>query len=120
MSCVNALSEEFEVEIWRPEKPGDPSHTYEQSYSKGTPTSTLQKTGTSKRRGTKVHFLPDKSIFTVVEFNYDTLAQRLRRDGSSSTRASGDHNSPTSALPTPRPARLAAPNLNMPAASPSL
>ena len=31
-----------------------------------------------KRRGTKVHFLPDKSIFTVTEFNYDTLAQRLR------------------------------------------
>src|ERR1035437_7195245 len=35
-------------------------------------------TGTSKRRGIKVHFLPDKSIFTVTEFNYDTLAQRLR------------------------------------------
>jgi DNA gyrase subunit B len=78
VSCVNALSEEFEVEIWRPEKPGDPSHTYEQTYSKGAPTSTLLQTGTSKRRGTKVHFLPDKSIFTVTEFNYDTLAQRLR------------------------------------------
>src|SRR5208282_1439867 len=34
--------------------------------------------GTTKRRGTKVHFLPDKTIFTVTEFNYDTLAQRLR------------------------------------------
>jgi len=34
--------------------------------------------GPSKRKGTKVHFLPDKSIFTVTEFNYDTLAQRLR------------------------------------------
>jgi DNA gyrase subunit B len=78
VSCVNALSEEFEVEIWRPEKPGEQSHTYEQSYSKGIPTSKLLQTGTSKRRGTKVHFLPDKSIFTVTEFNYDTLAQRLR------------------------------------------
>jgi len=78
VSCVNALSEEFEVEIWRPEKPGEPSHTYEQSYSKGAPTSKLLTTGTSKRRGTKIHFLPDKSIFTVTEFNYDTLAQRLR------------------------------------------
>ena len=78
VSCVNALSEEFEVEIWRPEKTGDPSLTYEQSYSKGIPTSTLVQTGTSKRRGTKIHFLPDKSIFTVTEFNYDTLAQRLR------------------------------------------
>ncbi len=78
VSCVNALSEEFEVEIWRPEKPGEASHTYEQSYSKGIPTSTLQKTGTSKRRGTRVHFLPDKTIFAATEFNYDTLAQRLR------------------------------------------
>ncbi|HEY1803204.1 MAG TPA: DNA topoisomerase (ATP-hydrolyzing) subunit B [Terracidiphilus sp.] len=78
VSCVNALSEELEIEIWRPEKPGEASHTYEQSYSKGIPTSKLQKTGTSKRRGTKVHFLPDKSIFTITEFNYDTLAQRLR------------------------------------------
>ena len=34
--------------------------------------------GTSKRRGTKVHFLPDKTIFTATEYNYDTLAQRLR------------------------------------------
>ena len=78
VSCVNALSEEFEVEIWRPEKPGDQSHTYEQRYSKGVPTSKLLLTGNSKRRGTKVHFLPDKSIFTTTEFNYDTLAQRLR------------------------------------------
>jgi DNA gyrase subunit B len=78
VSCVNALSEEFEVEIWRPEKTGEPSHTYEQSYSKGAPTSKLLKTGTSKKRGTKVHFLPDKSIFTTTDYNYDTLAQRLR------------------------------------------
>ena len=78
VSCVNALSEEFEVEIWRSEKPGDPSLTYEQSYSKGAPTSMLLQSGTSRRRGTKVHFLPDKSIFTATEFNYDTLAQRLR------------------------------------------
>src|SRR6202046_2450057 len=69
VSCVSALSEEFEVEIWRPEKPGEQSHTYEQSYSKGAPTSKLLKTGTSKRRGTKVHFLPDKSIFASAEFN---------------------------------------------------
>ena len=38
----------------------------------------LKKTGTTKKRGTKVHFLPDKEIFTVTEYNYDTLAQRLR------------------------------------------
>ena len=34
--------------------------------------------GASTRKGTKIHFLPDASIFTVTEFNYDTLAQRLR------------------------------------------
>ncbi len=71
VSCVNALSQAFDVEIWR-------EHTYEQEYSKGLPISKLKRTGTTKRRGTKIHFLPDKSIFTVVEFNYDTLAQRLR------------------------------------------
>jgi DNA gyrase subunit B len=71
VSCVNALSQAFEVEIWR-------EHTYEQEYSKGLPISKLTKTGNTKRRGTKIHFLPDKSIFTVTEFNYDTLAQRLR------------------------------------------
>jgi DNA gyrase subunit B len=71
VSCVNALSQVFEVEIWR-------EHTFEQEYSKGQPISKLTQTGNTKRRGTKIHFLPDKSIFTVTEFNYDTLAQRLR------------------------------------------
>jgi DNA gyrase subunit B len=72
VSCVNALSEAFDVEIWRD------GHTWEQDYSKGAPISGLRQAGTSKRRGTKVHFLPDKTIFTVTEYNYDTLAQRLR------------------------------------------
>jgi DNA gyrase subunit B len=72
VSCVNALSEEFDVEIWRD------GYAWEQDYSRGAPISTLRKMGPSKRKGTKVHFLPDKSIFTVTEFNYDTLAQRLR------------------------------------------
>jgi DNA gyrase subunit B len=72
VSCVNALSQEFDVEIWRD------GHAWEQDYSKGEPISKLRKMGPSKRKGTKVHFLPDKSIFTVTEFNYDTLAQRLR------------------------------------------
>ncbi len=72
VSCVNALSEEFDVEIWRDD------FAWEQDYAKGAPLSKLRKMGPSKRKGTKVHFLPDKSIFTVTEFNYDTLAQRLR------------------------------------------
>ncbi|MBS1802126.1 MAG: DNA topoisomerase (ATP-hydrolyzing) subunit B [Acidobacteria bacterium] len=72
VSCVNALSQEFNVEIWRE------GHTWEMDFSCGDPTSDLRKTGVSKKRGTKVHFLPDKSIFTATEYNYDTLAQRLR------------------------------------------
>jgi DNA gyrase subunit B len=72
VSCVNALSEELELEIWRD------GFTWEQSYSKGDPTSKLKKAGATKKRGTKVHFLPDRSIFTATEYNFDTLAQRLR------------------------------------------
>jgi DNA gyrase subunit B len=72
VSCVNALSEELGLEIWRD------GFTWEQTYSKGEPTSKLKKAGASKKRGTKVHFLPDRSIFTATEYNFDTLAQRLR------------------------------------------
>jgi DNA gyrase subunit B len=73
VSVVNALSEELELEIWRD------GATWEQTYSKGDPTSKLKKTGVAKvKTGTKVHFLPDRSIFTATEYNYDTLAQRLR------------------------------------------
>ncbi|HEX4286959.1 MAG TPA: DNA topoisomerase (ATP-hydrolyzing) subunit B [Terracidiphilus sp.] len=72
VSCVNALSQEFNVEIWRD------NHTWEMDFSCGIPTTELRQTGTSKKRGTKVHFLPDKTIFTATEYNYDTLAQRLR------------------------------------------
>jgi DNA gyrase subunit B len=72
VSCVNALSQEFNVEIWRDD------HTWEMDFSCGLPISELRKVGTSKKRGTKIHFLPDRSIFAVTEYNYDTLAQRLR------------------------------------------
>jgi len=72
VSCVNALSQEFNVEIWRDD------HTWEMDFSCGLPVSELRQVGTSKKLGTKIHFLPDKSIFAVTEYNYDTLAQRLR------------------------------------------
>ena len=74
VSCVNALSEELDLEIWRD------GFTWEQTYSKGEPTSKLRKAGAAKvKTGTKVHFVPDKSIFTTtLEYNFDTLSQRLR------------------------------------------
>jgi len=73
VSCVNALSEELDLEIWRD------GFTWEQTYSKGEPTSKLKKAGAAKvKTGTRVHFVPDKTIFTATEYNFDTLAQRLR------------------------------------------
>jgi DNA gyrase subunit B len=72
VSCVNALSEQLDLEIWRE------GNVFEQSYSKGEPTTKLKKTGTTKKRGTKVHFLPDRTIFTATEYNFDTLSNRLR------------------------------------------
>src|SRR5689334_16946900 len=72
VSVVNALSHQLDLEIWRD------GHVWEQSYSKGHPLGKLKKTETTKKRGTKVHFLPDKEIFTATEYNFDTLAQRLR------------------------------------------
>src|SRR5213596_4177981 len=74
VSVVNALSDELELEIWRD------GFTWEQTYSKGEPTSKLKKTGAVKAKtGTKIRFLPDKTIFTGnTEYNYDTLSQRLR------------------------------------------
>ena len=72
VSCVNALSSLLELEIWRD------GFVWQQEYSEGVPTTKLKKAGKTTKRGTKVHFIPDATIFTVSEYNYDTLANRLR------------------------------------------
>jgi DNA gyrase subunit B len=72
VSVVNALSEELELEIWKNSK------VYVQSYRRGNPTSPLKATGHTDRRGTKITFKPDATIFDTMEFNFDTLSQRLR------------------------------------------
>jgi DNA gyrase subunit B len=72
VSVVNALSETLDLEIWRN------SQVYQQSYERGTPTGSLEITGTTKRRGTKVTFKPDTTIFETTVFSFDILAQRLR------------------------------------------
>ena len=81
VSCVNALSEVLQLEIWR--KSGklndNQSYTFEQEYHKGVPKGPLTQTGKAgKKTGTKITFKPDATIMDVVDFNYDTLAQRLR------------------------------------------
>ena len=81
VSVVNALSESLQLEIWRqdPENPTGPSFTWTQEYERGVPLAPLQKSGKAGRKtGTKVTFKPDATIFDTTEFNYDTLAQRLR------------------------------------------
>ncbi|MCC7176540.1 MAG: DNA gyrase subunit B, partial [Bryobacterales bacterium] len=81
VSVVNALSETMQLEIWRqdPAAASGLSFTWTQEYERGVPLAPLQKSGKAGRKtGTKVTFKPDPTIFEVTEFNFDTLAQRLR------------------------------------------
>jgi DNA gyrase subunit B len=74
VSCVNALAEKLELEIWRE------GFTWQQEYSKGVPKKPLERTGKAGRKtGTKITFLPDPTVMEASKFNYDTLAQRLRQ-----------------------------------------
>ena len=72
VSCVNALSTYLRAEVRREGK------IYMQEYSCGKPTTELTVIGESETTGTTITFLPDASIFTVTEYDYDTLANRLR------------------------------------------
>ncbi|WP_442896694.1 DNA topoisomerase IV subunit B [Enterococcus sp.] len=73
-SVVNALSQWLTVSIYRD------GVEYSQKFKDGgKPDGKLKKVGKTKRgNGTKVHFLPDTSIFSVTKFSYDTLSERLR------------------------------------------
>ncbi|MBS1646803.1 MAG: DNA topoisomerase (ATP-hydrolyzing) subunit B [Bacteroidetes bacterium] len=72
MSCVNALSIYMKSEVHRDGK------IYTQEYSCGKPTTEVVEVGTTDYRGTIQTFKPDLSIFTVGEYNYSTLANRMR------------------------------------------
>ena len=72
ISVVNALSEWLELEIWQS------GHVFEQVYHRGTPAAPLQVTGVTKKRGTKITFKPDTTVFETVDYSFDILAQRLR------------------------------------------
>ncbi|MBK9176082.1 MAG: DNA topoisomerase (ATP-hydrolyzing) subunit B [Flavobacteriales bacterium] len=72
VSCVNALSSYLLAEVHRDGK------KYEQEYSEGKPKYAVREIGTTDYRGTIVTFQPDLTIFQVSEFNFDTLAARLR------------------------------------------
>jgi DNA gyrase subunit B len=72
VSVVNALSENLDLEIKRE------GGVYTQSYERGKPVTKLKKIGKTSKTGTKTTFKPDPEIFQILEFNFDTLSQRLR------------------------------------------
>ena len=72
VSCVNALSEMLHATVYREGK------VFEQEYHRGAPQYSVRVIGESDRRGTTVHFRPDRQIFLVWEYNYETIASRLR------------------------------------------
>ena len=72
VSVVNALAESLQVEIKRDGK------VYSQKYERGKPAAPVAEVGKSTKTGTKIRFKPDQEIFEVSEFNFDTIANRLR------------------------------------------
>ncbi len=72
VSVVNALSERLDLEIKRG------GGVYTQSYERGKPVTRLKQVGKTRNTGTKVTFKPDREVFKSIEFNFETLSQRLR------------------------------------------
>ena len=73
VSCVNALSEHLRATVHRD------GEVWEQEYERGKALYEVKNTGKTDNTGTIVTFRPDTTIFTqITEFNYDTLAGRLR------------------------------------------
>jgi len=72
VSVVNALSKIMEVEVYSDNK------IYYQTFEKGKKTRELSVIGKTKKRGTKIHFVPDIEILETDNFNYEILIRRLR------------------------------------------
>lgn len=72
VSCVNALSDHLHATVYRDGK------VYEQEYERGKALYPVREIGTTEKRGTAVTFKPDKTIFAITEYSFDTLAARMR------------------------------------------
>ena len=71
-SVVNALSAEFEVEVYKN------GRIYFQAYKRGRPVAKVSEKGASKKTGTKTSFSPDPEIFKEVKLKYEIIARYLR------------------------------------------
>lgn len=72
LSCLNALSDKLFLEVWRG------GCAYQQAFSCGAATSALENCGATEKRGTRITFLPDFTLFDQgISFDYQRLAQRL-------------------------------------------
>ncbi|MGB8683085.1 MAG: DNA topoisomerase (ATP-hydrolyzing) subunit B [Candidatus Binatus sp.] len=71
-SVVNALSDEFEVEVHKNGK------IYFQRYERGIPKTKVEERGKTNSKGTKTTFTPDSKIFPEVKFKYEIIARYLR------------------------------------------
>jgi len=72
VSCVNALSEWLEVEVYRN------GQIYKQRYHTGIPAGQVKAIGTTSLRGTRVTFKPDSTVLEATDFNFDVLSNRMR------------------------------------------
>ncbi len=72
VSCVNALSSHLSAVVHREGK------IFQQEYSTGKPLYSVKEIGNTDKTGTEVTFMPDASIFDYSEYNFDTLAARMR------------------------------------------
>ncbi|MDQ3729723.1 MAG: DNA topoisomerase (ATP-hydrolyzing) subunit B [Actinomycetota bacterium] len=72
VSVVNALSEKLHLEIHRD------GHRWEQDYSRGEPQGDLEKGVASSETGTTITFAPDPEVFEEINYDYPTLAERMR------------------------------------------
>lgn len=72
VSCVCALSKKMIVQVFKNKK------HYEMEFSQGKVKKQITLLGDTTKQGTKITFWPDDTIMTVIEFDYDILAKRLR------------------------------------------
>lgn len=72
VSCVNALSKKLVATIYKN------GTVYEMTFERGKPMGSLKKLGTTTKKGTRIAFWADDTIFSVTSYDYDILLKRLR------------------------------------------